>query len=265
VPERPDSPADPWAALRAFTPARLALGHAGAALPTSAHLEFQLAHARARDAVHHGFDAEALSARLSGVEAAVRVRSAVSDRTTYLQRPDLGRRLDAASRELLAAIAPPGGCDGLFVVADGLSPLAVERHAAALLARVTPVLLAEGWRLGPVVVAEQGRVALGDEIGAALQARLVAVLIGERPGLSSPDSMGVYLTWEPRPGRRDAERNCLSNIRTEGLGYDLAAHKLLFLMREARRRRLSGIALKDEAPALENAGADHARLAKPAK
>ena len=236
---------DPWAALRALTPARIALGRAGQSLPTRAHLDFQLAHARARDAVHEALDIGRLGDALasSGLET-LQVRSAAPDRVTYLQRPDLGRRLDPASRAALAAAAATDSADAVFVVADGLSARAAQSHAAPLLAALAPRLHEAGWRLGPVVVALQARVALGDEIGALLGARLVLVLLGERPGLSAPDSLGAYLTWDPRPGRTDAERNCVSNIRPEGLVPALAADRLYHLMLEAARRRLSGVALK---------------------
>jgi ethanolamine ammonia-lyase small subunit len=245
--------ADPWSPLRALTPARIALGRAGSSLPTAAHLDFQLAHARARDAVH---EALALTAMGNSLAQAgfrwVPVRSAAGDRIRYLQRPDLGRRLDTSSRELLQRSIEPGeSVDAAFVVADGLSAVAVQRHAVPLLALVSPRLNVERWRIAPVIVAEQARVALGDEIGALVQTSVVVVLIGERPGLSSPDSLGAYLTWQPRPGRTDAERNCVSNIRPEGLGYEAAAAKLHYLMTEARRRKLSGVALKDEAGALQ--------------
>ncbi|MGH7526072.1 MAG: ethanolamine ammonia-lyase subunit EutC [Gemmatimonadales bacterium] len=249
MPELPTpSPAtpDPWVALRSLTPARIALGRAGASLPTRVHLEFQLAHARARDAVHDALDVAALRAALreAGLDS-IAVHSAAEDRTRYLHRPDLGRRLEPASRERLAAASPPG-CNALFVVADGLSARAAQAHAVPVLAALAPRLQTEGWRLGPTVVADQGRVALGDEIGALLGAEMVLVLLGERPGLSAPHSLGGYLTWDPRPGRTDADRNCVSNIRPEGLASVLAADRLAYLMTEARRRRLSGVALKDD-------------------
>jgi len=238
---------DPWHALRSLTPARIALGRAGASLPTRAHLDFQLAHARARDAVHDALDTPALRAALSAVGLeSVAVRSAAPDRSIYLQRPDLGRRLDAAAEEALSAAATVNEVDAVLVVADGLSARAAQAHAAPLIAALAPRLRDAGWRLAPVVVVEQGRVAIGDEIGARLGARLVLVLIGERPGLSAPDSLGAYLTWEPRPGRTDAERNCVSNIRPEGFVIVRAAEKLAYLMLEATRRRLSGVALKDD-------------------
>ena len=238
------------ARLRDFTPARVGLGRTGHSLPTRELLDFQLAHARARDAVHASLDTAllALKWKEKGREA-VRVRSAAEDRIAYLRRPDLGRRLSDLSRALLTPLR--GDYDVALVVVDGLSALAIERHASALLDVVLPRLAAPAWRVAPLVLVEQGRVAIGDEIGHALGASLAVVLIGERPGLSSPDSLGVYLTWNPRPGLTDAERNCISNIRLEGLGYQAAAHKLLFLMTEARRRQLSGVALKENAGLLE--------------
>ena len=235
--------------LRDYTPARVALGRAGNSLPTQAHLNFQLAHARARDAVHLPLDVHALIGELRHQGfAPIAASSAAKDCETYLRRPDLGRTLDAASREVIASHA--GDYDAAFVLAGGLSALAVQRHAAALLGVVMPGLAPDAWRVAPPVVMERGRVAIGDEIGSLLGARLSVVLIGERPGLSSIDSLGVYLTWDPRSGRTDAERNCISNIRAEGLNYAAAAHKLLFLMNEARRRKLSGVLLKDETAAL---------------
>ncbi len=225
--------------LRAFTPARVALGRAGNSLPTAELLRFQLDHARARDAVHEALDPSSL--RLPHVL----VRSAAPDRAAYLRRPDLGRRL--AEGTVLA----PGDYDAAIVIADGLSAPAVHRHARpvveALMAR-----LAGGWRLAPLTVVLQGRVAVGDEVGERLGAPMTVVLIGERPGLTSPDSLGAYLTWDPRPGRTDAERNCVSNIRAEGLSYEAAAVTLEFLMTAARSRQLSGVALKDEDRYLEH-------------
>jgi len=238
---------DPWQPLGALTPARIALGRAGASLPTRAHLEFQLAHARARDAVREALDTERLAADLTalGFES-VGVRSAAPDRTTYLQRPDLGCRLVSESRACLAELSAEPRFDAALVVADGLSARAPQHHAAPLLAALAPPLRKAGWRLAPVIIGLQARVALGDEIGEALGARLVLVLLGERPGLSAPDSLGAYLTWDPRPGRTNAERNCVSNIRPEGLAPAAAAQRLAGLMLEAGRRRLTGIGLKDE-------------------
>jgi len=224
--------------LRLYTPARVALGRTGHSLPTAELLRFQLDHARARDAVYQALDPASL-----GVPH-VLLRSRAPDRATYLRRPDLGRSLSEESRPLLRL----GDYDAAIVIADGLSATAVHHHAVPLLAALTPRLQAEAWHLAPLSVVLQGRVAVGDEIGILLGAHLVVMLIGERPGLTSPDSLGVYLTWDPRPGRTDAERNCISNVRTEGLAYDVAAHKIHFLMREARARKLSGVALKEDAP-----------------
>lgn len=228
---------NPWQALRALTQARIALGRAGVSLPTQAQLDFQLAHARARDAVHRPLDAAALG---PGFLVA---HSACPDRATYLQRPDLGRTLNDASRARLQAAAP-AACDLALVVADGLSALAIEQNARPFLAALLPLL--GDWQLGPLVVAQQGRVAIGDDIGALLGARAVVVLIGERPGLSSPDSMGLYMTWAPRVGLTDASRNCISNVRAAGLSHAQAAHKLHYLLEQARARGLSGVALKDD-------------------
>jgi len=236
--------------LRDFTTARVDLGRAGHSLPARELLDFQLAHARARDAVHSPLDVRSLVVELKqkGIEP-VTVASGARDRGEYLHRPDLGRRLNAESRDRLAALRSDYDC--AFVIADGLSALAVHRHAGALLEAVLAQL---DWRVAPVAIVEQGRVAIGDEIGELLGAKLVVVLIGERPGLSSPDSLGVYLTWQPRPGRTDAERNCISNIRAEGLSYAAAAHKLLFLMNESRRLKLSGVRLKEDARVLDSGG-----------
>jgi ethanolamine ammonia-lyase small subunit len=232
---------DPWASLRKLTAARIALGRTGDALPTERLLEFQRDHARARDAVHLAFDAE-LVARDVAPATCVVVRSQARDRATYLQRPDLGRRLNPDDRPLL----PKATVDACFVVCDGLSALAVHTSAAALLNAVLPRF--DGWRLAPIVLARQGRVALGDDVALALGARMVAVLIGERPGLSSADSLGVYLTWAPRADTRDAERNCISNIRPAGLAVEAAASELSYLMHEARRLEYSGVALKSDRP-----------------
>lgn len=250
-----DRPArlDPWAQLRRLTPARIALGRAGTSLPTAALLDFQFAHAQARDAVHLAFDADALEARASalGWETLV-LHSAAADRDEYLQRPDLGRRLDEASAsEVRGHAATRGGRhDACIVVADGLSALAVHEHAAPMLQRVQAHAREQAWSLAPLCLVGQGRVAVGDEIAELLGARLCVVLIGERPGLSSPDSLGIYLTWAPRVGLADAARNCISNIRGAGLSYDTAMHKLAWLMGEAIRRQLSGVQLKDEAQQL---------------
>ena len=230
-----------WHDLRRFTPARVALGRAGNGLPTAAHLAFQAAHAAARDAVHVALDVPALQADLreAGLTASV-VNSACPDRHTFLLRPDLGRHL----RDIAGLQPEPGGL--AVLLCDGLSAAAVQRHAPPLLGHLAGRLE----RLGPIVIAVQGRVALGDEVGNALGAEAILVLIGERPGLTAPDSLGAYLTWQPKPGRTDAERNCVSNIRPAGLPSAAAADKLLWLIAHIRERRLSGVGLKDEQPAL---------------
>ncbi|WP_408980411.1 ethanolamine ammonia-lyase subunit EutC [Pseudomonas sp. B21-051] len=258
----PVDPQNPWLELRRLTPARIALGRTGTSLPTSAQLDFQFAHAQARDAVHLPFDHAGLSAQLSerGRESLL-LHSAATDRNSYLQRPDLGRKLSDASAQTLRdyASAHPGGVDLAIVVADGLSALAVHRHTLPFLTRLEEQMSADGWSLAPVVLVEQGRVAIGDEIGQLLGAKMLVMLIGERPGLSSPDSLGLYFTYNPKIGLTDAYRNCISNVRLEGLSYGMAAHRLLYLMREACRRQLSGVNLKDEAQVqtLESdAGAD---------
>jgi ethanolamine ammonia-lyase small subunit len=237
---------NPWSVLRRFTAARIGLGRSGVSLPTEAQLEFQLAHARARDAVHWVFEPGSVSAAIEALGLEVlKLHSAAPDRANYLKRPDLGRRLDDHSTRLLAARSVADSPDLVVVVADGLSALAVERHAAPFIAHLQQALDLS-WRWGPVAVVQQGRVAIGDPIGHALAARLVVVLIGERPGLSSPDSMGIYVTWAPQPGRVDAERNCISNVRPEGQDLAQAAQRLAWLLGEARQRQLTGVALKDE-------------------
>lgn len=251
VPPPAGAPApDPWAALQAFTAARIALGRTGTSVPLGEALAFRLAHAHARDAVYSGLETETLLAGLAALHLPVcPVRSQATTRPQYLQRPDRGRQLEESSRAVLAAQGP-GGCDVALVLADGLSAAAVNDHALPLLRRLLPLLRQAGLRLGPLALAEQARVALGDEIGELLGARLVLVLIGERPGLSAPNSLGAYFTHGPRPGLTDVARNCVSNIRPEGLGYQAAADKLGFLLREALRLGLSGVGLKDQSDAL---------------
>lgn len=237
--------ASPWGDWRRSTPARLALGRAGAGMPTDEVLRFGWAHAMARDAIHAALDVPSLAATLrdGGWEVA-QARSRAPDRTAYLRRPDLGRQLDAADAQRLRADAH-APVDLCIVVGDGLSSLAVARHAAPLLAALRRQLPPD-LSLAPVVIATQARVALADEVGEAFGARLAIMLIGERPGLSSPDSLGIYITHAPRRGRHDAERNCISNVRPEGLPYATAAFKLAWLLREALRRGLTGVALKDD-------------------
>jgi ethanolamine ammonia-lyase small subunit len=255
---------DPWFTLRRHTPARIALGRSGASLPTAEWLRFGLAHAQARDAVHLPLDLPAVEAALQALGVTtLAVHSAAPDRATYLRRPDLGRRLADADRQRLRANATAAGATGnaepatgdgdppeppdlAIVIADGLSARAVHEQAAPLLAALLPLLAADGLKLAPLVLARQARVALGDDVGSTLSACAVLVLIGERPGLSSPDSLGAYLSWAPRPGCSDAERNCVSNIRPAGLSHAAAARKLAWLLSAARRLGATGVALKDE-------------------
>ncbi|MES1930132.1 ethanolamine ammonia-lyase small subunit [Salinisphaera dokdonensis CL-ES53] len=246
---------NPWRALRDFTDARIGLGRAGISLPTHELLAFQLAHAQAKDAVHLPLDVGTLCEHLMALGAPaptdepLRLRSQANDRITYLQRPDLGRRLDDESCARLGGDESDtqAACDLALVVVDGLSARAVQAHAAPFIGALSDALDADDdeWQLARLTVVEQGRVAIGDEIGERLNARAVLVLIGERPGLSSPDSLGVYLTWSPEPGTTDAYRNCISNIRPAGLQIAEASERALYLLREARRLELSGVKLKD--------------------
>jgi ethanolamine ammonia-lyase small subunit len=232
--------------LRELTPARVGLGRAGASMPTKALLEFTLDHARARDAVHAAFDVPSLISGLGDLGlAASDVSSRACSRQDYLRRPDLGRMLDPDSRQLLAG-RNGSPCRLAIVIGDGLSPSAVNAHAIELVRSLIPRLAADGIEIGAAVVASGARVALGDEIGGLLGARMIVMLIGERPGLSAPDSLGAYLTFAPRPGLTDAERNCVSNIHGSGLGYDEAALRIGWLIREGLARELTGVALKDE-------------------
>lgn len=247
--------ANPWGTLRQFTAARIAQGRAGVSMPTEPQLQFQLAHARARDAVHVPLDMDRLlkdlaSAGVAPPAAVLQLESAAADRACYLQRPDLGRRLSPAARDRLitaAADRPPDASahDIALVLADGLSPLAINRQAPPFLAALRGALAREGWRVAPLTIVQQARVAIGDEIGALLGARMVVVLIGERPGLSAPDSMGLYMTWMPRIGLADDSRNCISNVRQAGLPPVDAAAFLHQLLAQAFRRQLSGVQLKD--------------------
>jgi ethanolamine ammonia-lyase small subunit len=239
---------DAWTDLRRATPARIALGRAGGSLSTGEWLDFKSAHAAARDAVHCAFDVEKLAAEVTALNVdVVVVESAAGDRHTYLQRPDLGRQLDERSRYQLQELArPQTAFDLAIVVSDGLSALAVHRQAVPLLSALLKRLHAGDWHLAPIVVARFGRVALQDEVGQVLSAQLSLILIGERPGLGSPDSLGAYLVYNPRPGNTDANRNCVSNIRPEGLPHEAAAETIHYLLTEARTRQLSGVQLKDQ-------------------
>lgn len=234
-----------WSRLRQFTAARIGLGRAGAGIPTGETLEFKLAHAQARDAVHAALDFVKLSVELGAIHPwpVMILKSHAKDRSEYLRRPDFGRRLSEDSRQHLER-QPPAEYDLAIVFADGLSALAIELNAVPFLKHFLPRI--PEIRVAPIVLIEQGRVAIGDEIGSLLHARCVAVLIGERPGLSSPDSMGAYLTFDPKPGLTDERRNCISNIRTEGLPHEPASAKLAYLLRESLRRQISGVHLKDD-------------------
>jgi ethanolamine ammonia-lyase small subunit len=245
----PETAAALWARLRAATQARIGLGRSGDAVPTDALLAYQLAHAQARDAISRGVDFVALAARIGGATRVV--HSEAFDRATFIRRPDLGRRLNAAGRALLAGDRADPPWDVAFIVADGLSSAAIEDHAAAMLHAALPK--AEGLRVAPIILAGQARVALSDEIGAILNARLAVMLIGERPGLSVRNSLGIYMTFDPRPGRTDAERNCISNIHAGGLSIASAAEKLGWLIAESRRLQATGFFLKEDAGQAESA------------
>jgi ethanolamine ammonia-lyase small subunit len=233
---------DPWASLKAFTTARIALGRTGTAIPLREVLAFKMAHAHARDAVYSRLETSALQEQLQSFHLPITVlHSRAADRYEYLQRPDKGRRLDADSAESLTS----QGADVAFILADGLSATAVNVHAYPLLQHVLPILKAAGISVGPVCLVQQGRVAIGDEIGALLKVKATVVLIGERPGLSAADSLGAYITYGPQVGNTDEVRNCISNIREEGLQYTAAAGKIFYLLQEALRLKLSGVELKD--------------------
>lgn len=252
----------PWSEWHSVTPARLALGRAGAGMPTDEVLRFGWAHAMARDAIHAALDVPKLETDLHAQGWTVaHVHTRAHDRTTYLRRPDLGRVIDPDDIAKLRA-EPIVRSDVCIVIGDGLSSLAVERHAAPLLAALKP-LLANELRHAPVIIATQARVALADEIAELLQAKLSIMLIGERPGLSSPDSLGIYITHAPFRGRNDAGRNCISNVRPEGLSYAAAAFKLAWLVREALSRGLTGVDLKDESDLALVTGGNTARLPGP--
>ena len=238
--------------LRHLTPARIGLGRAGVSIPTHALLDFTLDHARARDAVHTPFDAADIAAAIMALGVTtITVKSLAADRKIYLRRPDLGRVLDDESSARLAAlkyepVLKEEPCDIAIMIGDGLSPSAVHAHAADMVRRLLAKFTDSGLTCGAVVVASGARVALGDETGSLLGARMMVTLIGERPGLSAPDSLGCYITYGPRPGLTDAMRNCVSNIHAAGLSYDEAAFKIAWLVREGLGRKTSGVALKDE-------------------
>ncbi|MCD0489603.1 ethanolamine ammonia-lyase subunit EutC [Pedobacter sp. MC2016-14] len=232
------------ALLKKFTDARIALGRAGTSIPAKASLEFKLAHAHARDAVYSSIQPDQFAKALSKFNLPILLlHSGAADRAQYLQRPDLGRQLDGQSAEILKNQVT--GADVVLVLADGLSALALQENIIPLLSRLLPKLISSGLSLAPLCIVEQGRVAIADEIAEALEAKLSLILIGERPGLSSADSLGAYLTYQPKKGLTDDSRNCISNIRPAGLDFDLAAGKIFYLVQESFRLKISGVQLKD--------------------
>lgn len=250
---------NPWAALREYTDARIGLGRAGVSIPTTESLNFQLAHAQAQDAVHLPLDVETVIEQLENTNLTLNqeqeiftpilLHSQAINRTTYLQRPDLGRRLDRKSVEILKKVntLKDEKYDLSIVVVDGLSSLAIKENASMFIKKLLEALNndSKDWNLAPITIVQQGRVAIGDEVGQILNSKITIVLIGERPGLSSPDSMGLYLTYNPKVGLTDESRNCISNIRIEGLSYEEAIKKAMYLLKESRRLELSGVNLKD--------------------
>ncbi len=246
--KKPISAQDPWLSLKQFSSARIALGRAGMSLPTQACLDFQLAHALARDAVNIPLDFSGLEQRLNAQgHQTLSLQTQAENQSLYLQRPDLGRLLSASAASCLQRNTTPTPLDAVVVVADGLSSTAIEHHAEAFLNLLVPELHQKNYRLPPVCLVKHGRVAIGDAIAEHYAARLCIVLIGERPGLSSPDSMGIYFTYQAKSGiSTDADRNCISNIHDNGLSYQQALKKLLFLVNEAEKLQLSGVSLKDE-------------------
>ncbi|HSI32079.1 MAG: ethanolamine ammonia-lyase subunit EutC [Phycisphaerae bacterium] len=239
---------DAWANLRPHTPARIALGRAGGSLPTREVLDFALAHALARDAVHEPFEPHRLKEALAPIDLPVfYMESAAGDRATYLRRPDLGRRLSDKAREALGKACADGpGFDLAIVLSDGLSALAAHRQIPPLLRHLLPLFGREGIRVAPLSIVPLARVAIEDEVGELMGARAALVLLGERPGLGSPDSLGAYLVFGPRVGNTDARRNCVSNIRPEGLAPEIAAEMISYLVVQSLRRQISGVGLKDE-------------------
>lgn len=246
---------NPWALLRDYTDARIGLGRSGVSIPTSHSLEFQLAHAQAQDAVHLPLDVEHIVEQINNnnlnpeTYLPILLHSQAINRTVYLQRPDLGRKLNSDSAETLKKINLDKNepFDLSIVIVDGLSSLAIKENAVNFIERLLSALTndTQKWKIAPFTIIQQGRVAIGDEVGELLKAKISLVLIGERPGLSSPDSLGLYLTWNPKTGLTDASRNCISNVRSEGLSYEEAVKKTMYLLKESRRLELSGVNLKD--------------------
>jgi ethanolamine ammonia-lyase small subunit len=246
---------NPWALLKEYTDARIGLGRAGISIPTSHSLAFQLAHAQAQDAVHLPLDVEYVIEQLGNINlnqeifTPILLHSQAVNRTVYLQRPDLGRRLDKKSIEVLKKVntLKDEKYDLSIVIVDGLSSLAIKENAQIFIKKLIEVLnfSSQDWKIAPITIVQQGRVAIGDEVGQILNSKILIVLIGERPGLSSPDSMGLYLTYDPKVGLTDESRNCISNIRIEGLSYEEAVKKTMYLLKESRKLELSGVNLKD--------------------
>ena len=236
---------DAWQQLKQFTDARIALGRAGCSIPTRANLEFQYAHAQAKDAVHQQLDLQQLSKQLKNYPH-VHVHSQAVDKATYLKRPDLGRLLDQSSIQQLQQVTRADAHDVLIVIGDGLSARAIEANAVALVEHLIEACQTQGWSVAPLVIASHARVALGDQVAEILNVPMLVMLIGERPGLSSPDSMGIYYTWQAKIGSLDAQRNCISNVRSAGLSVPMATQRLMALMRESKRQGISGVALKDQ-------------------
>jgi ethanolamine ammonia-lyase small subunit len=246
IPVIPPVQEDAWSSLRAFTAARIALGRTGVAVPLREALSFRLAHAHARDAVHASLNTTQLIADLQQAFPlpVFVLHSQAAHRQEYLQRPDLGRKLDPPSIQQLeeAACTPT---DIAILLADGLSATAVQAHVVPLLKELIPLLQSARFSFAPIAIIQQGRVGISDETAALLNARLSLILIGERPGLTSADSLGAYLTYGPKAGLTDESRNCVSNIRPEGLSYEAAAHRLYNLIYQSLQLQLSGVALKD--------------------
>jgi len=237
---------DPLSPLRAFTAARIAIGRVGTSIPLKQLLEFKLAHAHARDAVYSVLDTEGLFNSLKVFNLPVlHLHSKAVGRHKYLKRPDYGRQLNEGSAAHINEYST--GYDVAIIIADGLSATAVNENAFGLLEILIPMLLSAKLKLAPLCLVEQGRVAIGDDIGKGLNVKLSILLIGERPGLSSADSIGAYLTYNPQPGLTDESRNCISNIRPQGLTNKPAADKIYYLINEAFKRKLSGVKLKDNA------------------
>jgi ethanolamine ammonia-lyase small subunit len=237
---------DNWEALREFTDARIALGRAGSSIPIQKELEFKLAHAHARDAVYSNMDIESLINGLQRFDVPIlTLKSLVSTRQVYLQRPDLGRLLDKESEKKVGEFSSPN--DLALIIADGLSATAINNNLLALLGILLPGLHSAGLKPGPVSIVKQGRVAIGDPVAYGLQSKIALMLIGERPGLSAADSIGAYITYDPKPGLTDESRNCVSNIRPRGLSFEKASAKIIYIIMEAMKRKLSGTSLKDYA------------------